>query len=62
MTTSARNVLKGRVGKVTRGAVNSEVAMGLPNGVKIVSEITKSTVKNLGLKKGNEVYANRPPR
>jgi molybdopterin-binding protein len=57
MRISARNVLKGKVGKVTQGAVNSEVTVELPNGVKIVSVITKSSVKNLGLKKGKEVYA-----
>jgi molybdopterin-binding protein len=57
MKISARNVLKGKVTKVTPGAVNSEVVVVLPNGTEIVSVITKSSAKGLGLKKGKEVYA-----
>jgi molybdopterin-binding protein len=57
MKISARNVLKGRVTKIMNGAVNSEVTAELPSGVQIVSGITKSSAKNLGLKKGKEAYA-----
>lgn len=57
MKISARNVLKGTVKKVTGGAVNSEVVVALPGGLEIVSVITKTSAKNLGLKKGKEVYA-----
>ena len=57
MKLSARNILKGKVAKVTPGAVNSEVVVVLPNGTEIVSVITKSSAKSLGLKKGKEVYA-----
>jgi molybdopterin-binding protein len=57
MKISARNILKGKVTKVTPGAVNSEVVVVLPNGTEIVSVITKSSAKGLGLKKGKEVYA-----
>lgn len=57
MKLSARNVLKGKVKKVTHGAVNSEVLVGLPNGFEIVSIITKASAENLGLKKGKNVYA-----
>jgi molybdopterin-binding protein len=57
MKLSARNVLKGKVAKVTPGAVNSEVVVVLPNGTEIVSVITKSSAKSLGLKKGKAVYA-----
>jgi molybdopterin-binding protein len=39
------------------GAVHSEVTVELPSGVQIVSVITKSSAKNLGLKKGKEAYA-----
>lgn len=53
MKLSARNVLKGKVVKITKGAVNSEVAGGL----QVVSIITNSSVKSLGLKKGKEAYA-----
>lgn len=57
MRLSARNVLKGKVVKVTKGAVNSEVILELPGGEKLVSIITNSSVKSLGLVKGKEAYA-----
>jgi molybdopterin-binding protein len=57
MKLSARNVLKGKVVKVTKGAVNSEVTLELPGGTLIVSIITNTSVASLGLKKGKEAYA-----
>ena len=57
MKISARNVLKGKVAKVTHGAVNSEVVVQLPGGVEIISIITKKSAKSLTLSKGKEVYA-----
>jgi molybdopterin-binding protein len=57
MKLSSRNVLKGKVKKVNHGAVNSEVIVGLPNELEIVSIITKAAVENLNLKEGKEVYA-----
>ena len=57
MKISARNVLKGKVKKLITGAVNSEVTIELPGRMEIVSIITKSSAKNLGLKKGKAVYA-----
>ncbi|MDD1758542.1 MAG: molybdopterin-binding protein [Methanotrichaceae archaeon] len=57
MKISARNVLKGKVAKVTHGAVNSEVVVQLPRGVEITSIITKKSARGLTLSKGKEVYA-----
>jgi molybdopterin-binding protein len=57
MKLSARNILKGEVVSVVKGAVNSEVIIELPGGAQIVSVITNSSVENLGLKKGKEAYA-----
>ena len=57
MRISARNILKGKVKKVVPGAVNSEVVVELTGGAEIVSIITKSSARNLGLKKGKPVYA-----
>jgi molybdopterin-binding protein len=57
MKLSARNILKGTVTRITQGAVNSEIIIELPGGMEIVSVITKSSVKSLGLKKGKEVCA-----
>ena len=57
MKLSSRNVLKGKVKKVNHGAVNSEVVVGLPNAVEIVSVVTKAAAENLSLEEGKEVYA-----
>jgi len=57
MKLSARNVLKGKVVKLIKGAVNSEVTLELPGGIQIVSVITNQSVKNLGLKNNMEAYA-----
>jgi molybdopterin-binding protein len=57
MRISARNVLKGKVVKITPGAVNSEVVLELPTGAQIVSIITKESAENLGLAVGKQAYA-----
>ncbi len=57
MQISARNVLKGKVKKVTPGAVNSEIIIEVTGGVEMVSIITKSSAERLGLKPGKDVYA-----
>lgn len=57
MKLSARNVLKGKIKKVVRGAVNAEVTLELPGGIEVVSIITNSSVDKLGLKEGKEFYA-----
>ena len=57
MKISARNVLKGKVKKIIAGAVNSEVTIELPGRMEVVSIITKSSARSLGLKKGKPVYA-----
>lgn len=57
MKLSARNVLKGKILKVVKGAVNSEVTLELPGGTQIVSIITNSSVENLGLEEGKQAFA-----
>jgi molybdopterin-binding protein len=57
MKLSARNILKGKVVKIVKGAVNSEVVLELSDGVQVVSIITNESVKSLGLKKNIEAYA-----
>jgi molybdopterin-binding protein len=57
MKISARNMLKGKVKKVKPGVVNTEVVLGLANGMEIVSVITKESAEKLGLTEGKEVYA-----
>jgi molybdopterin-binding protein len=57
MKLSARNVLKGKIVKVTVGAVNTEVIMELPGGAQVVSMITRESAENLGLASGKQAYA-----
>ena len=57
MKLSARNMLKGKIVKVVKGAVNSEVTLELPGGAQIVSIITNASVNALKLKKGADAYA-----
>jgi molybdopterin-binding protein len=57
MKLSARNILKGKVMKLVKGAVNSEVTIELPGGEKLVAIITNASVTSLGLKKGRDAYA-----
>lgn len=57
MKLSARNIFKGKVVQIVKGAVNSEVTLELPGGAQIVSIITNTSVKSLKLKKGVEAYA-----
>ncbi len=57
MKISARNILKGKVVKVVRGAINAEVTIELPGGTRLVSIITNSSVENLNLTEGKDAYA-----
>ncbi len=57
MKLSARNILKGKVVKITKGAVNSEVTLQLAGGEQIVSIITNTSAQTLQLKAGVDAYA-----
>ncbi len=57
MKLSARNILKGKITKIIKGAVNSEVTLQLPGGEQVVSIITNASVVSLGLKIGKDAYA-----
>jgi molybdopterin-binding protein len=57
MKLSARNIFKGKVVKINKGAVNSEVTIELPGGDKMVSIITNGAVESLGLAEGKAAYA-----
>jgi molybdopterin-binding protein len=56
MQVSARNQLKGKISKLTLGAVMAEVHIQVA-GQEIVSVITRSSVDSLGLKVGDDVVA-----
>lgn len=57
MKISARNMLKGKIKEINSGAVNSEIIIETAGGETIAAIITKASVKSLGLKKGQDVYA-----
>jgi molybdopterin-binding protein len=57
MKISARNVLKGKVKKVTAGAVDSEIVVEVAGGAEVVAIITKASAESLGLTVGKEVSA-----
>jgi molybdopterin-binding protein len=57
MKTSARNLLKGKVTEIEKGAVNSVVYLKTDLGEEIVSVITNRSVDRLGLAPGKAAYA-----
>ena len=57
MKLSARNVLKGKVVKVTKGAINSLVVLEVASGVRLSSVVTSEAVRELRLAKGKEAHA-----
>ena len=56
MKISARNVLKGKITKVIKGATTSHVLIDV-NGATITSAITNEAAEDLKLKEGMSAYA-----
>jgi molybdopterin-binding protein len=56
MKLSARNVLKGRVVKIVRGATTAHVKIDV-NGTVVTASITNEAVDELGLREGDQAYA-----
>ncbi len=54
---TARNQICGKVVSIASEGLLSEVVLRLPGGQEIVSVVTRSSVKRLGLKKGQEAMA-----
>ena len=57
LRTSARNQLFAKVEKVTLSGLEAEVVLALRGGVRLVSRITRRSARDLGIRKGGEVYA-----
>ncbi len=57
MRVSARNVYRGTVANVRKGAVNTEATISLPGGETLCSVITNESSEELGLARGQEVCA-----
>lgn len=57
LRTSARNNFIGTVTAITRGAVNSEVALALAGGAELVAIITNTSLDSLALQVGQTAEA-----
>lgn len=49
---SSRNVLAGKVSKVSNGQVSSEIGITLPSGITVFATITHNAVNDLSIKEG----------
>lgn len=57
MELSARNKLKGKIVEVMKGATTSHVRVDVGQGVIVTASITNEAVAELGLQKGDAVWA-----
>ena len=57
MKLSARNIIKGKVVEITKGATTAHVKIDIGGGQIITSAITNEAVDSLKLAKGQEAYA-----
>ena len=57
MKISARNVFKGKVVEVTKGATTAHVKIDVGNGIIVTSSITNAAVDELKLAPGKDAYA-----
>ena len=56
MKISARNIIKGKVVEITKGATTAHVKIDI-GGTVITSSITNAAVEELKLAKGQQAYA-----
>jgi molybdopterin-binding protein len=57
MKISARNVFKGKVVEVTKGATTAHVKIDVGGGIVVASSITNAAVDELKLAPGKDAYA-----
>ena len=57
MKISARNILKGTVVEVTKGATTAHVKIDIGGGATVTASITNASVDDLGLAPGKSAYA-----
>ncbi|ANJ67224.1 hypothetical protein A9404_07355 [Halothiobacillus diazotrophicus] len=57
MKTSARNTLSGTITSIQRGAVNTEVVLGIQGGDALVAIITNGSADSMNLAVGQSAYA-----
>jgi molybdopterin-binding protein len=54
---SARNIVKAKVKRIVKGAVNAEVTLAIAPRVELVSIVTRTSADKLKLTVGKEVFA-----
>ena len=57
MKISARNVLKGTIIEIVKGATTSHVRIDIGGGAIVTASITNEAVADLKLEKGKQAYA-----
>ncbi len=57
MKISARNVIKGKILSVTRGATTSHIRLEIGDGAVVTASITNEAVDDLGLVEDQQAYA-----
>jgi molybdopterin-binding protein len=57
MKISARNILKGTVVEIIKGATTSHVRIDIGGGAVVTASITNEAVADLKLEKGKQAYA-----
>ncbi|WP_027034883.1 TOBE domain-containing protein [Mesorhizobium ciceri] len=57
MKISARNILKGTITEIAKGATTSHVRIDIGGGAIVTASITNEAVADLKLEKGKQAYA-----
>lgn len=57
MKISARNILKGTIVEIVKGATTSHVRIDIGGGAIVTASITNEAVADLKLEKGKQAYA-----
>ncbi len=57
MKISARNILKGTIVEIVKGATTSHVRIEIGDGAIVTASITNEAVADLKLEKGKQAYA-----
>ena len=57
MKISARNVLKGTITEIVKGATTSHVRIDIGSGAIVTASITNEAVADLKLERGKQAYA-----
>ena len=57
MKISARNVLKGTITEIVKGATTSHVRIDIGGGAIVTASITNEAIADLKLEKGKQAYA-----